>query len=218
MDEKVRKGGSHASDGIIYDPTPWVSWIAFLSTRSTDIQSSGISWELQVSTSQALDASRITPMMTAFVDSVKFKLPLASERPQIWDSALKVFTWTSGMSVSSFEQKTSLRYRIVDNNDWMFEFARYDDYGGSVPGAPMSSSPSTSWGATFWNSEWDRALGQNASLKIGEAAEWDPQLDKFFPRSRRTVGDPRESAGLRQFLANTKAIAELLDGSKVEGF
>ncbi|MCJ1269168.1 hypothetical protein MMC22_009057 [Lobaria immixta] len=178
----------------------------------------GISWEFQVSTSQALDASRITPMMTAFVDSVKFKLPPKDERPKIWDSALKVFTWTSSMSVSSFEQKTSLRYRIVDNSDWMFEFARYDDYGGSIPGAPMSSSPSTSWGATFWNSEWDRALGQNASLKIGEAAKWDPKLDKFFPGTRRTGGDPRESAGLKLFLAKTKAIAELLDGSKVEGF
>lgn len=143
--------------------------------------------------------------MTAFAAGVKFNAPKGN-KTEI--SGAKVFTWTPFLPVSRFEQKTSLRYRLVDNNDWMFEFARYDCYDSLTPGLPTS----TSWGASFWNSEWDRLLGQNAALKIGRAAIWDPQLETFFPRSRRTSDDPTEALGLRQFLGNTKAIVEILDG------
>lgn len=145
--------------------------------------------------------------MTDFVKSIKFKQLPKSSKPDV--SGSKLFNWSSGaLPISSFEQKTSLRYRIIDNSDWLFEFARYDRYGGSTSDRPTS----TSWGASFWNSEWDRTLGKNADLKIGQAAPWDPQLDTFFPKSRRISRDSREAAGFRQFLGNTKAIAELLGG------
>lgn len=145
--------------------------------------------------------------MIAFADNIRFKVLAKSIKDAI--SGEKVFGWDpSPLLISSFEQKTSLRYRIVDNSDWMFEFARYDQFGGTNPDVPTS----TSWGASFWNSEWDRTLGTNAALKIGEAPKWDPQLDTFFPSSRRTSSDSREAAGLREFLGNTKAIVELLDG------
>lgn len=145
--------------------------------------------------------------MIAFADSIRFKVVAESIKDAI--SGQKVFSWnTSALLISSFEQKTSLRYRIVDNCDWMFEFARYDQFGGKDPVAPTS----TSWGATFWNSEWDRTLGANASLKIGEEPNWNPQLDTFFPNNPLTSDDSREAAGLREFLGNTKAIVELLDG------
>lgn len=173
------------------------------------IECSGISWELQISTSQAVDPTRITPTMTAFADGVKFEAPKSKPKGKKAEiSGTKVFNWKPFLAVSSFEQKTSLRYRLVDNNDWMFEFARYDRYDGLAPDRPKS----TSWGASFWNSEWDRLLGQNAALKIGRAATWDPKLETFFPRSSRTSGDTAEALGLRQFLGNTKAIVEMLDG------
>lgn len=144
--------------------------------------------------------------MTTFRKNIKTKQFPKGSKPDI--SGLKVFSWNPGLPISSFEQKTSLRYRLVNNSDWMFEFARYDQYGGENPLIPTS----TSWGATFWNSEWDRTLGKNADLKIGDPAKWDPQLDTFFPRSRSTLRDSKEAAGFRQFLANTRAIVELLDG------
>ena len=147
--------------------------------------------------------------MEAFAASVKLIPPPEGVKHEIWKMSSKAITWTRSLPVSSCVQKTALRYRIIDNHDWLFEFARYDELETS--GVP------TSWGATFWNAEWDRKLGKNSRLEIGNAAEWDPQLDNFFPRNRNTEGDSREAAGFRQFLGTTKAIAELLDGTKGDG-
>ena len=172
----------------------------------------GISWEFQVSSFSTLDSSRITPVMTKFVNSIRFKPPPNDIKPTA--SGHRVFTWTSTLPVFIFEQKTALRYRMIDNSDWVFEFARYDTYSGAVDSTPTG----THWGGTFWNSEWDRVLGINANLEIGKEAPWAAELETFFPSGHQPPisGGEGDGKGLKQFLAYTKAIVELLDGMKVQ--
>lgn len=142
--------------------------------------------------------------MTAFDAGVRFKLPPVGTKPEI--SGRRVFTWTGGLPVMRFEQKTALRFRLASDSSCIFEFARYDTYGG--PGATTPSE--TQWGASYWNCEWDRTLSLNAGLPIGKAAEWDPQVNTFFPKGYATKSTGPD-AGLKTFIAVMTEIVELLD-------
>lgn len=144
--------------------------------------------------------------MTNFVEKVAAKLPPGA-KPQL--SGQRVFTWKATLPSINFEQKTALRYRLLNNSAWVFEFARYDTYESTAQG--IATTPKdTYWGATFWNSEWDSILGENAHLGIGEAARWNQNLSNFFtPNFRSTSTGP--DAGLDDFLSNIKSIVELLD-------
>ena len=142
--------------------------------------------------------------MDSFISSVRFNPPPVGTNPGA--APIKCFNWTNGgLRVLSFEQKTSFRYRIRNQNQWMFEFSRYDLYPGNLHGA----SPKTQWGATFWNSEWDRVLKENSKAEIGNGANWDPEVETFFP-SHDAAGKA-DAQGLKEFLERTKTIAEVLD-------
>lgn len=142
--------------------------------------------------------------MTAFDASVKFKLPPVEKKPEI--SGRRVFTWSGGLPIMRFEQKTALRFRLASDSSYMFEFARYDNYGGLAAAEPSE----TQWGASYWNDEWDRTLPENAKLLIGKSASWDPQISTFFPKSY-TSKSTGPDAGLKTFIGVMTEIVELLD-------
>lgn len=142
--------------------------------------------------------------MTAFDASIKFKLPPVDKKPEI--SGRRVFTWSGGLPIMRFEQKTGLRFRLASDSSCMFEFARYDTYGG-----PAATTPSqTQWGASYWNCEWDRTLSQNAGLLIGKSASWDPQINTFFPKGYNCKSAGQDT-GLKTFIGVMTDIVELLD-------
>lgn len=149
--------------------------------------------------------------MTAFVKSIKYKSPVAGVKPEI--SGQKVFTWENSLKIESFEQKTSLRYRIANRENWIFEFGRYDGFDNLANNDPTA----THWGATLWNSDWDRTLALNPDLEIGQAAGWKPTLNTFFPADRDAPGGTEEMvAGFQQFLQNMNDVVGFLDEMKAD--
>lgn len=109
----------------------------------------------------------------------------------------------------TFEQKTALRYRLINNPACIFEFARYDTYESTSNGT-ATTPKATYWGATFWSAEWDSVLGHNANLGIGEAASWNRTLGTFFqPNFRSSSTGP--DAGLKDCMMNITSIVKLLD-------
>lgn len=147
--------------------------------------------------------------MTAFIKSIKHDRAAKGTNPVF--TGQKVFTWGTSLKILSFEQKTSLRYRIANRENWLFEFGRYDTFESSAGNEPTS----THWGATMWNSDWDRILGYNTDLEIGQPANWTPTLDTFFPANPHTLGGVDELTGYRQFLENMKIIVSFLDRMKM---
>lgn len=111
------------------------------------------SWKLQASTENTIDLTRIQPKMTDFTNSVKLrKLP----KSKVALTGEKIFQWErelpGTMRPITFEQKTSFRYRLVHDVEWIFEVSRYDVYGD----AQDENVPTkTCWGASMWNTEWD---------------------------------------------------------------
>lgn len=147
--------------------------------------------------------------MTAFIKSIKYNREVKGANTLL--TGQNVFTWDTSLKILSFEQKTSLRYRIANRENWLFEFGRYDTFESSAGNEPTS----THWGATMWNSDWDRILGYNTDLEIGQPANWTPTLDTFFPANPHTLESADELTGYRQFLENMKIIVGFLDRMKM---
>ena len=157
--------------------------------------------------------SRITPKMKDFAESVKLN---KVSRTRVDLTGEKVFDWDrnpGSMMVINFQQKTSVRYRLIRNPGYIIEISRYDIYE-----SPTSSTPKkTNWGANLWNQDWDSEFVVNAQMGIGEAADWDPRLTTFFPtpiRSKATDGGINE--GLKEFLQIAREVNDLLYDIKKE--
>lgn len=172
---------------------------------------SGSSWKLSVSTEYPVDTSRITPKKIDFADSVKLnKVPRTGFKP----TGHKMFQWQKdfpgALRPISFEQKTSFKFRLVENTDFVFEIARYDVYGDPKDeNLPVY----TSWAATVWNTGWDATLAENSDLGIGQSASWSPEHTRFFPGH----GDSTEeglSPGVMKFLSTMQKLTDFLDDLK----
>lgn len=127
----------------------------------------------------------------------------------------------SSAPVSRFVEKTAIRYRLKGTK-YTFEIARYDEYSRTLvpafPGqypptmvGPISEVPSTSWGASVFDPNWDNLLGQHANLPVGHSARYSPNLDTFFP-SHSTSGE--KNAGFWEFICLVRQAAELFSSAR----
>ena len=151
--------------------------------------------------------------MVEFAESVKLK-----KIPRIRNelTGQRLFKWgvsnPSGMQPALFEQKTALKYRLVNQTEWIFEIARYDSYGNAKsPDTPMN----TNWGATLWNTDWDSTFTGNNNLGIGRTAAYDAKLETFFPSQNRRSAIDGVHPGVADFLGNVQAVARCLDDIKL---
>ncbi len=169
----------------------------------------GSSWKLRASTENHIEPARISPKMVEFMESIKLK---RGPNTTIELSGDKVFDWDRNpgcILVTAFQQKTSLRFRLVRNMDYILEISRYDTYGRQ---GEEKKTTQTNWGATLWNTEWDAELMANGSLGIGQSADWDPRLQTFFP-AQSGVSDPQVvDQGILEFLKIVGDVNEFLNG------
>ncbi|KAL6718034.1 hypothetical protein ACLMJK_004119 [Lecanora helva] len=196
----------------------------------------GPSWKLQASTETTIDQTRITPRMVQFADSVKMKKNRASK---IEHTGEPVFEWDKtgqSMLVLAFQQKTSLRFRLIRNMEYIIEISRYDTYDvptpansyrttfndarkapGKQPVIKEGASQTTDWAASLWNDEWDTELLANTRLGIGQSADWDPRLTTFFPTPSGAATSAKKgdiSEGVREFLQIVGEVNKLLGDIK----
>ena len=165
--------------------------------------------------------------MVAFAESVKLKkvpgarIDLTGEQVFQWDKN------PGGMMVTLFQQKTSLRYRLVSNMEYMIEISRYDMYDcpptnnqfpsnlSRQPGVKEHQFQKTEWAAILWNNEWDSTLIPNSSLRIGESSDWDERLGTFFPsQSGAPTADGAVNEGIKEFLQTVNGINKFLNDIK----
>lgn len=129
--------------------------------------------------------------------------------------------------VSRFVEKTAIRYRLMGTK-YTFEIARYDEYSRIlVPAFPgqnpptlvdsISEKPSTSWGASVFDPNWDNLLGQHANLPVGHSARYSPNLDTFFPpyfAPQEQSGSGEKHTGFWNFVSLVQQAAELLSPAR----
>ena len=175
---------------------------------------------MHVTANRNFDATKVTSHLKTFANSVHL-VPPTQDTDIVDGSTELMFEFSRDGNESNdhfFRQKTAWHYRIKGNGSYIFEIARYDRFNlGSNPRGREPCEPAQ-WGFSLWCVTWDEKLGENASLKLGEHATWQPSLDTFFPRISSTSSGPH--AGFRDYLKIMQAIVDRLDdslGTKARG-
>ena len=169
------------------------------------------SWQIQITAENSIDEAKMVPEIRAFAAGISFTAGPAGTSPVTQDHQLVRFP--TKFPVRTFVQKTGFRYRLK-NSSYLFEIAKYQHFAPSESEPVCRSSDgvasTTIWGASFFNEDWDIILGENAHLGIGEAGNWKPSLNTFFPREVY-MPNPGPDAGFRNFLREIGRVAIFLD-------
>lgn len=172
-------------------------------------------WQLEIKSLEFQETSSIDSALRSFSHSISFRH--TENLGDISAAPRRKVVFSSSFPVSRFVEKAAIRYRLKGTK-YTFEIARYDEYSCSVvpecPGqnppttvGPISEVPSTSWGASVFDPNWDNLLGQHANLPIGHSARYSPKLDTFFPQQSSSE---EKHAGFWEFLSLVKQTAERL--------
>ncbi|PKX94296.1 uncharacterized protein P174DRAFT_512471 [Aspergillus novofumigatus IBT 16806] len=177
-------------------------------------------WQLEIKSLEFYETSSINAALRSFSHSINFRRTAdindISAKPQ------RKVVFPASAPVSRFVEKTAIRYRLK-NTKYILEIARYDEYsrttapgyGGQNSAAitgPISDVPSSSWGASIFDPNWDNLLGQHANIPLGHTARYSPSLNTFFPPIEESTG--RKSEGFWELIALVRRVAELLGSTK----
>lgn len=153
----------------------------------------------------------MVPDIRKFAEGISFSAGPPETSPVTQDHQFVRFP--TDLPVRVFIQKIAFRYRLK-NSGYLFEIAKYQQFetsgSGLVGRCAERVASNTTWGASFFNEDWDIIFGQNAHLGIGEAGNWKPSLTTFFPKDVHTPA-PGLDSGFRNFLAEVGKVATLLD-------
>ena len=169
------------------------------------------SWQLQITADHSIDEAKMVPDIRKFAEGISFSAGPPETSPVTQDHQFVRFP--TDLPVRVFIQKIAFRYRLK-NSGYLFEIAKYQQFetsgSGLVGRCAERVASNTTWGASFFNEDWDIIFGQNAHLGIGEAGNWKPSLTTFFPKDVPTPA-PGLDSGFRNFLAEVGKVATLLD-------
>ncbi|EAW07763.1 uncharacterized protein ACLA_024790 [Aspergillus clavatus NRRL 1] len=152
-------------------------------------------WQLEIKALEFYETSSIDAALKLFSHSINFRrtanIDDISAKPQ------RKVLFPHSAPVARFVEKTAIRYRLKGTK-YILEIARYDEYSRTTVPAyrgqnpptvigAISEVPSTSWGASIFDPNWDNLLGQHANLPVGHTARYTPTLSTFFPPKEQTA-------------------------------
>ncbi|KAE8376290.1 hypothetical protein BDV26DRAFT_282750 [Aspergillus bertholletiae] len=182
-------------------------------------------WQLEIKSLEFHETSSIDAALKSFSHSISFRRTTSTG--DISAKPKRKVIFSSSAPVSRFVEKTSIRYRLK-GTQYILEIARYDEYSrlkrdafqGRAPAPALLTGeicdvPSTSWGASIFNSNWDNLMGEQANLQVGHAARHSPELDTFFP-SKIMSNPDGNAAGFWEFVGLVQRVAEILGPAQTQ--
>ncbi|RJE19427.1 hypothetical protein PHISCL_08230 [Aspergillus sclerotialis] len=172
-------------------------------------------WQIETKSLGYYDPTSVDAVLTAFSNSIRLRsdtdIGTLTGKPQ------RNVIFPASVPVSRVVEKMAVRYRLKGTT-YVLEIARYDEYAPNVASASpnvnqptqeqMAEAPSTSWGASLFDSNWDNLLGQHGNLPIGVSTRYSPDLSTFFPPEEPDNEDKK--AGFRRFIGLVRQVAEIL--------
>ncbi|THC96352.1 hypothetical protein EYZ11_004167 [Aspergillus tanneri] len=174
-------------------------------------------WQLEIKSLEFHETASIDAALRSFSHSIGFRR--TGTMSDICAKPQRKVVFPNSAPVSRFVEKTAIRYRLKGTK-YTLEIARYDEYSRTnVPAFPgqsiasmtseISDVPSTSWGASVFDANWDNLLGEHANLSVGHSAGYDADINTFFP-SQTGLGSEDKRSGFWEFAALVKQVAALL--------
>ncbi|KAK5132908.1 hypothetical protein LTR08_008354 [Meristemomyces frigidus] len=170
---------------------------------------SGAAWQFDILASQAVDESRLPPLLKKFASSVEILPAEAKHR-----SPERVFVrHTPHASLRSVQQSISYRCTIKQS-DFTLELNHFKNRvrPSRSPSGGTPADHEARWSLSVYRAEWDTMLARNESLPIGEIADWEDDVRTWFPFDLGMgIDTPDEDeGGWTQFLEKLERVETLV--------
>ena len=181
----------------------------------------GLAWRFELSASHAVEESRLPARLVDFAHGVRINAKEAQKaNPQ---ESFIIHKPYAG-HLKSIEQRISYRYGLAAS-DYTLELTRFQTRVypprrslALPPGEPKVYEPR--WGLSVYRGEWDTEFTKNERLPIGERADWEHDLETWFPEditSTSPVGEKKEEGiGFEQLMEKLKKVGKLVREAKEE--
>ncbi|KAF2765060.1 hypothetical protein EJ03DRAFT_220848 [Teratosphaeria nubilosa] len=141
----------------------------------------GQAWQIDISASDPVDATRLPKSLSKFAAAVKI-LP-AVARSQAVDCPF--VSYNPFTSLKSIQQRVSYRY-VISGTDYNLELSRFQDKTFASSASTTKSVEPTlyeaRWAINVFGTCWESNFAQNEVLKIGESTAWEHGGLTWFPR------------------------------------
>ncbi|EWC43985.1 hypothetical protein DRE_01337 [Drechslerella stenobrocha 248] len=157
--------------------------------------------DLEVNVAYGIDCTIGVPLVDADKKPILNEFVLHFRLVDSKDGTTKRLSYITlpGINVVSIVTKKKYPYWFT-GTPYIFEVTQHEhiraidqtarkpiDSGGFPTDFSGVSTTNIRWGACLYNTEWDAVLTRQASLPIGYAGEWKPNVDEFFSATGQGV-------------------------------
>lgn len=143
----------------------------------TDLHT-GSAWQFELTRGDSLDPKHLSRTLTAFANGVRIDASAALAR----NHQKPLVKFNPFVQLKSFRQSMVYQYAI-NESDYTLELAHFQDreYTQAERGLPRVYEPR--WSVNVLRVEWDTMFAKNERLAIGASADWDDDIDNWFPKA-----------------------------------
>ena len=178
----------------------------------------GMAWQFGIQAAQAVDESRLPNQLADFAHRVRIDPKEA--RKVNPDKSFIIHKPYAG-HLRSIQQRVSYRYGLA-TSDYTLELTRFQTRTypprksiALPPGEATVYEPR--WSLSVSRIEWDKEFTKNERLPIGERADWNHDVDTWFPEDiPKSSEEENTGAGFAQLMEKLKKVAKLVRAAKEE--
>lgn len=182
----------------------------------------GMAWQFDIEATQSIDETKLAKKYVDFSYGMKFDrmaaLAQSSDKPFVTGSAYTT-------SLKHVEYRITYQYGMLTEagilTDYTLELTRFQERRYPTTKTPGVSSATPSmveprWSVSIYRKDWDAKFSGNASLKIGERADWPDNIDSWFPEDPQRSQPDMGQEGFSHLLKNLKRVEQVISEARVE--
>ncbi|KAM0723284.1 hypothetical protein Q7P37_001485 [Cladosporium fusiforme] len=179
----------------------------------------GAAWQFDMTASQIVEDSRLSPELQRLADTIRINDKIAQQQ----NTEKPFVQFNPNPYVKSLQQRTTYQFGIA-NSDFYLELSRFQDFvfarKSRKPGDTDCQVYEVRWSLEVYHNTWDRLLTRNAHIAVGQMADWDDDVETWFPEDD-VPGDFEQvkgESGFEQLVAKLGLIEKAVFRSESEMF
>ena len=196
-------------------PTP------LLDVNIIDIDAT-LAWKISVRSQHCVNERRLSKALVDFSYSIQIEPELA--RKQTIDKAFVTYR-AYGVKLKSLQLRISYHFDIRTGEGMVTDYAlnvtrfqdrvfAHDQEKVAAVAEPVAYEPR--WALNVYRNEWATKFAVNESFKVGEVADWDDDIETWFPKNPRRVAAESKLSGMEHFMEHLHRIAKVVREIKEE--
>lgn len=179
-----------------------------------------MAWQFDLQSSQPIDESKLPKDLVDFGQSIKIDPKAALQQAAGGGSNTSFIVYRPHAKLKRMRQCLSYCYHIRAKSgfvtDYTLDLTRFQDRSFPEKTASSFIAPSqptiyeARWSVSVSCTEWGTKFAKNENLKVGEVADWEDDVETWFPRDLDKDDEEPRKTGFDHLMKNLKRIGKLV--------